>query len=70
MWPYALQMDAQLILARSQKAAQSIKEGMDKRFGPTWHCCVGEGWSYSITPNTKAMLHVYYNMLGVLVFKC
>ena len=53
-----------------EKSAQAIKEGLDKRFGGVWHCCVGEGWSYSITPNTSAHLHVFYQQLGVLVFKC
>ena len=25
-----------------EKAAQNIKESLDKKFGPTWHVCVGE----------------------------
>jgi dynein light chain 4, axonemal len=25
-----------------EKAAQNIKEALDKKFGPTWHVCVGE----------------------------
>lgn len=54
-----------------EKAAQGIKEGLDKKFGPTWHAVVGEGFSYDITYNSKHMLMCYYGeKLGILVFKC
>lgn len=54
-----------------QKAAQAVKEGLDKKFGPTWHCCVGEGFAFDITHNTKNMIMIYYGeKLGVLAFKC
>ncbi len=46
--------------ARPQKAAQAVKEGMDKKFGPTWHCCIGEGFGFDITFNTRNMLMIYY----------
>jgi len=54
-----------------QKAAQSIKDGLDKKLGPTWHCVVGEGFGFNITYNTRNMLYLYYGeKLGILVFKC
>lgn len=54
-----------------QKAAQAVKEGLDKKFGPTWHCCVGEGFAFDITYNTRNMIMIYYGeKLGVLAFKC
>lgn len=54
-----------------QKAAQAVKEGMDKKYGPTWHCCIGEGFGYDITYNTRNSLLIYYGeKLGILVFKC
>lgn len=33
---------------------------MDKKFGPTWHCCIGEGFGYDITYNTRNMIMIYY----------
>jgi dynein light chain 4 len=54
-----------------QKAAQLVKESMDKKFGATWHCCVGEGFGFDVTYNTRNMLYLYYGeKLGILVFKC
>ena len=31
-----------------EKAVKIIKESMDKKFGPTWHCIIGEGMSSDI----------------------
>jgi hypothetical protein len=54
-----------------QKAAQSIKDSLDKKFGPSWHCAVGEGFGFNITYNAHSMMYVYYGeKLGVIVFKC
>lgn len=54
-----------------QKASQAIKDGFDKKFGPSWHCVVGEGFGYHITCNAHNMLYLYYGeKLGILVFKC
>ena len=33
----------------SFKAAQMIKEALDKRFGTTWHVVVGEGFGFDIS---------------------
>lgn len=43
-----------------EKAAQAVKDGMDRKFGPTWHCCIGEGFGYDVTYNTRNMLLLYY----------
>jgi dynein light chain 4 len=43
-----------------EKAAQAVKDGMDKKFGPTWHCCIGEGFGYDVTYNVRNMLLLYY----------
>lgn len=54
-----------------QKAAQGIKEALDKKFGPSWHCMVCEGGGWDITFESHTMLHLYYGeKLGVLIFKC
>lgn len=56
---------------RAQKAAQAVKEALDKKFGPTWHVCVGEGFGYDVTYNSRNMILVYYGeKIGILCFKC
>ena len=32
-----------------QSAAQYIKTQMDRQFGPSWHCIIGEGFSFEVT---------------------
>jgi hypothetical protein len=55
----------------AQKASQAIKDGLDKKFGPTWHAVVGEGFAYDITFNSHHMVYLFYGeKLGILVFKC
>lgn len=54
-----------------EKAAQAVKEALERKFGPTWNVCVGEGFGYDVTYNAKHCLLVYYGeKLGVLLFKC
>ena len=30
-------------------ASKYIKENMDRQFGPSWHCIIGEGYSFEVT---------------------
>ncbi len=54
-----------------QKMSQYIKESCDKKFGPSWHCCIGEGFSYDVTAHQKHCLYMMYaGYLGVVVWKC
>ena len=53
-----------------QAAAQLIKTTMDKKFGLTWHCIIGEGFGFDISCQRKYLLHVYYGFCGVLCYKC
>ena len=53
-----------------QKAAQMIKEMMDKKFGPAWHVAMGEGYGFDVSYNTRHLLYMFYSGLGILVFKC
>ncbi|RYE83334.1 MAG: hypothetical protein EOO65_04140 [Methanosarcinales archaeon] len=47
------------------------KEALDKKFGPSWHAVVGEGFGFNITFNAHHMLYTYYGeKLGILIFKC
>ena len=33
----------------AQNAAKFIKDSLDKKFGPTWQCIIGEGYAYDVT---------------------
>ena len=51
-------------------ATKSIKEGLDKKYGPDWHVIIGEGFAYDISVQSDAYLLMCYNgNLGVLLFK-
>lgn len=63
-------LDKFLASENYEKAAQACKEALDKKFGPTWHVCIGEGFAYDVTYNARNLLLVYYGeKLGCLVFK-
>lgn len=54
-----------------ESASQQIKEQMDKKFGPTWHCIVGEAMGFSVTYNKGNMIYMYAGgKVAVLLFKC
>ena len=40
----------------------------EKKWGGSWHVCVGEGFGFRVTHQAKLMLHVYYNKVGVVVY--
>ena len=57
-------------LRRAQKASQACKEALDKKFGPTWNVCIGEGFGYEVKYNARHMILVYYGeKIGILAFK-
>ncbi|CAM9872843.1 unnamed protein product, partial [Laminaria digitata] len=52
-----------------QAAAQLIKNSMDKKFGASWHCAIGEGFGFEIAYQQRNMIYVFYGQIGVLTFK-
>lgn len=43
---------------------------MDKKFGGTWHCCIGEGFGFEVEHETRSLLYLQYQKkLGILVYK-
>jgi dynein light chain 4 len=42
---------------------------MDKKFGEAWNCIIGEGFTFDVSYQTKNMMYVYYQTVGVLLFK-
>ncbi|KAG6950090.1 hypothetical protein JG687_00014456 [Phytophthora cactorum] len=53
-----------------EAAAQLIKQSMDKKFGSSWHCFIGEGYGFDISYQQRHMLYLYVGEIGVLVYKC
>lgn len=52
-----------------ESAAQLVKNTLDKKFGSTWHCVMGEGFGFDITCQRKFLLHVYYGQAAILCYK-
>jgi dynein light chain 4 len=54
-----------------EAASRQVKEQMDRKFGASWNCIIGEGYGFNITYQLKNMIFLYYQgNLGILLFKC
>jgi dynein light chain 4 len=52
-------------------AAKQVKEQMDRKFGPSWHCIIGEGFGFEITYTMEHCMYLFYQgNIAVLLFKC
>ncbi|KAL8438473.1 hypothetical protein Efla_002223 [Eimeria flavescens] len=50
--------------------AKQITEGLSKQCGASWHCIVGEGFSYALDVQEEAYLLCFYQgNIAVLCFK-
>ena len=55
----------------NELCAKMIKEILDKRFGPSWHVIVGEGFGFEISYEVKKMLYMFSaRFSAVTVWKC
>eukprot|EP00483_Globobulimina_turgida_P010149 UN10168 len=53
------------------ECSKQIKETMDKRFGATWHCIIGENYGFEVTHEQENLLYLFYQgNIAVLLFKC
>ena len=53
-----------------EKAAQAVKEAMDRKFGAPWNAVVGEAFAFEITYEMKHLLYLFLGgTKGVLVWK-
>eukprot|EP00984_Skeletonema_dohrnii_P010698 scaffold4193_cov109-Skeletonema_dohrnii-CCMP3373.AAC.2 len=52
-----------------ESASALIKNSLDKKFGPSWQCAVGEGFGFDISCQQKYLLHMYYGKVGILCYK-
>jgi dynein light chain 4 len=50
-------------------ASVLIKNTLDKKFGQSWQCAVGEGFGFDMSCQQKYLLHLYYGKVGVLCYK-
>ena len=51
-------------------AAKLIKETMDKKYGPTWHCVCGMGFGFMVEYEQKNLCYMYFaGQFGVLLWK-
>jgi dynein light chain 4, axonemal len=62
--------DKHIPLKNYEAAAQLIKQSMDKKFGSSWHCFVGEGFGCDVSYQQRNMLFIYVGEIGVLIYKC
>lgn len=54
-----------------EAAARQIKESVDRKFGPSWHVVVGEGYGFEVTHQAGQMIHVFYQgNVAILLYKC
>ena len=54
-----------------QAASKFIKEQMDRQYGPSWHCIIGEGYAFEVTRQRNTCLLLYYaGAFAILLFKC
>ena len=54
-----------------KECSKQIKETMDKRFGATWHCIIGQNFGFEVTHEQENLLYLFYQgNIAVLLFKC
>jgi len=55
----------------NESAAKMIKESLDKKFGPSWHVVVGEGFGFEVSYEMKNLMYMFFaGNLAVCVWKC
>ena len=54
-----------------QASSMYIKQAMDRQFGPSWHCIIGQGFSFEVTRQKNSTMLLYYaGNYAILLFKC
>ncbi|CAH1399258.1 dynein axonemal light chain 4 isoform X2 [Halyomorpha halys] len=55
----------------NELAASLIKEQLDKKFGPSWHAIVGEGFGFDISYECNTLLYLFFGgNVGICIWKC
>ena len=57
--------------ANNENAARMIKETLDKKYSPSWHVVVGEGFGFEVSYELKKLMYMFFaGNLAVCVWKC
>ena len=55
----------------NDKIAFCFKLQLDKKFGPSWHVVVGEGFGFEISYELKNLMYMFFaGNLAVCAWKC
>ena len=65
-----MSLDKYFANANYEAAAVMIKNQLDKKFGLTWHCAIGEGFGFDVTTQHRYLMYVFYGKVGVCCYKC
>ncbi|KAJ1453923.1 dynein light chain type 1-domain-containing protein [Pelagophyceae sp. CCMP2097] len=63
-------VDKYVTVANYEAMSKMIKEALDKKYGPQWHCAIGEGFGFDVTYQQPNMIYLYYTKVGILLYKC
>jgi dynein light chain 4 len=51
-------------------ACKFVKETMDKKYGASWHCFMGEGYGFEVTYELKHLMYMFFGgYIAILLFK-
>lgn len=54
----------------TEMSAMTIKDNLDKLYGPTWQVVIGKGFAFDITSLDNTLMHCYYQGdTGILLYK-
>lgn len=57
--------------SNNEHAARMIKETMDKKFGPSFHVVVGEGYGFEVSYEVKNILYLFFGgNQAICIWKC
>mmetsp|Transcript_54516 Transcript_54516/g.109634 ORF Transcript_54516/g.109634 Transcript_54516/m.109634 type:complete len:80 (+) Transcript_54516:167-406(+) len=65
----AMVVDKCLATQNWEEASKQLKVIMDKKFGAPWQVAIGEGFGFDITHTTTNMVYIFYQKVGVLMYK-
>ena len=66
----SMAVDKHVSTGNYEAMCKIVKETMDRKYGPQWHCAIGEGFGFDVTYQQPNMIYVYYGKIGILLFKC
>ncbi|KAI5735603.1 dynein light chain LC6, flagellar outer arm-like [Diaphorina citri] len=49
--------------------AAYIKKEFENKYGPAWHCVVGQGFGSFVTHDRSSFIYLYIGMDGILLFR-